>query len=116
MTYLWLALAVLAVVVVCCLPLWRRVHTAAAVCTAMILMALTAVFDNIMIALNFFHYAPEHLSGVHIGIAPIEDFSYPLAAAVLLPAVWHQLLARRRRSPAAPGADRDDSGQKSEKG
>lgn len=55
---------------------------------ALVLLALTAVFDNIMIAAGLFTYPAEHLSGLHIGLAPIEDFSYPLAAAFLIPAVW----------------------------
>lgn len=56
--------------------------------TALALMALTAVFDNIMIAAGLFTYPPEHLSGIRIGLAPIEDFSYAVCAAFLVPAVW----------------------------
>ena len=53
-----------------------------------VLVALTAVFDNVMIAAELFDY-PEHLiSGVRIGLAPIEDFAYPVCAAFLLPALW----------------------------
>ncbi len=55
---------------------------------AIVLLTLTAIFDNIMIAAALFTYPREHLSGLHIGLAPIEDFSYPLAAAFLIPAVW----------------------------
>ena len=64
---------------------------------AAVLLTLTAVFDNVMIAAGLFTY-PEHLiSGVRIGLAPIEDFSYPLCAAFLVPAV-RTLLERRRVS------------------
>ena len=52
------------------------------------LVVLTAVFDSIMIGLGLFHYAPAHISGAVIGLAPVEDFAYPLAIAVLLPALW----------------------------
>lgn len=61
---------------------------------ALVLLALTAVFDNIMIAARLFTYPDQHLSGLHIGLAPIEDFSYPLAAAFLIPAVWTLLTPR----------------------
>jgi len=64
-----------------------RYFTAIAI-TAALLVALTAVFDNIMIAAELFHYAPERLLGISVGLAPIEDFSYPLAGALLLPALW----------------------------
>ena len=63
---------------------------------ALVLLALTAVFDNVMIAAGLFTYPSEHLSGLHIGLAPIEDFSYPLAAAFLLPAVWTLLTPQKQ--------------------
>jgi lycopene cyclase domain-containing protein len=68
-----------------------------------VLVALTAVFDNVMIANNLIEYPPEHLSGIKIGIAPIEDFSYSVCAAFLVPAVY-VLLDRR---PARESDTRD---------
>ncbi|WP_460775223.1 lycopene cyclase domain-containing protein [Microbacterium sp. GXF7504] len=68
----------------------------ASVVAAIALLALTAVFDNVMIALDLFDYPAEHLSGLRIGLAPIEDFSYPLCAAFGVPAVA-SLLTRRTR-------------------
>lgn len=67
------------------------------------LILLTAVFDNLMIAAGLFTYPEEHLSGLRVGLAPIEDFSYPLAAAFLLPALleWFRAAARRRPPRAA---------------
>lgn len=60
-----------------------------AVCAAALaLLVLTAVFDNIMIGVGLFTYADAQISGIRLGLAPIEDFSYPLAAVVLLPALW----------------------------
>ncbi|WP_439592342.1 lycopene cyclase domain-containing protein [Microbacterium sp.] len=64
--------------------------------TAAALFLLTAVFDNLMIAAGLFTYPDEHLSGLRVGLAPIEDFSYAICAAFLVPAV-HTLL--RRRAP-----------------
>lgn len=52
------------------------------------LLLLTAVFDNAMIAAGLFDYSPDHTLGFTIGRAPIEDFAYPLAAAIGLPALW----------------------------
>ncbi|ALJ18448.1 prenyltransferase [Microbacterium sp. No. 7] len=75
------------------------VRWAAVAITIGALIVLTAVFDSLMIALDLFHYAPEHTSGVVIGRAPVEDFAYPLAIAVLLPALW-ALLTRRDVVPA----------------
>jgi lycopene cyclase domain-containing protein len=71
----------------------RRMRSSAV--AAVILLVLTAVFDNVMIALDLFTYPPEHLSGWRIGLAPIEDFSYPLCAAFGLPALFALLPTRQ---------------------
>ena len=67
----------------------------ASLVAALALLLLTAVFDNVMIALELFTYPEQHLSGIRIGLAPIEDFSYPLCAAFGVPAVAALLPARR---------------------
>ncbi len=69
-------------------PVPRGRYVIAVAVTAIALVVLTAVFDSLMIAAELFHYSPEHLLGLHIGLAPIEDFSYPIAGAFLLPALW----------------------------
>jgi lycopene cyclase domain-containing protein len=74
-------------------PGFRR-RLAASALGAVVLLALTAIFDNVMIALDLFTYPPEHLSGLRIGLAPLEDFSYPLCAAFLIPAVF-SLVSRK---------------------
>ena len=75
------------------LPRFGRRMAASAV-SFVVLAALTAVFDNLMIALGLFTYPDEHLSGLRIGLAPLEDFAYPLCAAFLVPAVFTLLPAR----------------------
>jgi len=83
-------------------PRWSAVGV-----TAIVLVALTAVLDSAMIAAGLFHYAPERLAGARLGLAPVEDFAYPLATAALLPSLW--VVLRRR---GAPGGDsRGDAGR-----
>ncbi|MCU1584250.1 MAG: lycopene cyclase [Microbacteriaceae bacterium] len=60
-----------------------------------ILLLATAIFDNVMIGVGLVDYDPSRISGVYVGLAPIEDFAYPLAAAVLLPSLWILLGGRR---------------------
>lgn len=55
------------------------------------LLVLTAVFDNVMMAAGFFDYGSEQISGLRLGLMPIEDFLYPLAGALLLSGVWQLL-------------------------
>jgi lycopene cyclase domain-containing protein len=59
-----------------------------------VVLVLTAVFDNVMIGAGLVAYDPHSISGLSIGRAPLEDFAYPLAGLMLLPALWLRL--RRR--------------------
>lgn len=109
MTYLQLAACFVAAAAIAGVALsiavrGRGPRLGAAAVTAMTLLVLTAVFDTIMIASGLFHYSPDHLAGIHIGLAPIEDFAYPLAGVLLLPALWTALRARRGTRPQ-PVAD-----------
>jgi len=73
-----------------------------------VLLALTAVFDNVMIAVGLVGYDEGRISGQYIGIAPLEDFAYAVAAVVLLPALWVLLGphgAGRGRRPLRGGED-----------
>jgi lycopene cyclase domain-containing protein len=75
----------------------RRLAMAAAGAAAVVVLVLTAIFDSLMIAAGLFTYAPEMISGTFIGLAPLEDFAYPVAAVLLLPALWIILGERKER-------------------
>ena len=77
------------------LPHWRAVGL-----TAIPLVILTAVFDNVLVAVGIVAYDPHRISGAHLGVAPLEDFAYPLAAVVLLPCLWSLLTPRRSKADA----------------
>jgi lycopene cyclase domain-containing protein len=118
MTYAVLCAAFVAVALVVALIGWRRApsgHAWALALSAAVLVVLTAVFDNVMIATGLFGYAEGQISGVRLGLAPVEDFAYPIAAVLLLPAIWNLLGARSAatstRSEAAGhgGRTRDDA-------
>ena len=93
MTYIALNAAFIAisVVVLAIAVLTRRLTRESALAiigTTAIVFIMTAVFDNLMIAVGLFEYSSAHTSGLRIGLAPLEDFGYPLAGALLLPALW----------------------------
>jgi small toxic polypeptide LdrA/B/C/D len=87
----------------------RRRWIATAVAAA-VLFALTAVFDSLIIGTGIVAYDDGQRSGVTIGLAPVEDFLYPLAGVLLLPAVWQVAVGRRpgRAEAVAPSAAADD--------
>jgi hypothetical protein len=47
-----------------------------------------------MIGVGLVAYDESLLSGLFIGIAPLEDFAYTLAIAAIVPCVW--MLTERR--------------------
>jgi lycopene cyclase domain-containing protein len=104
MTYSLIVIPFAIVTVVVTLATVRRPafgrRMAASALAAAVLVVLTAIFDNAMIAAGLVVYPPEHLSGISIGLAPIEDFSYSVCAAFLVPAVF-SLLGRRRTPEVA---------------
>jgi lycopene cyclase domain-containing protein len=63
-----------------------------------VLLVMTAVFDNVMIGVGLVGYEPSLISGAFIGIAPLEDFAYAVAAAILPPSLWMLLPARERET------------------
>ena len=64
-------------------PLWRVLGL-----TAMGVLLLTAVFDNVLVGTGIVGYDRSRISGALIGVAPIEDFAYAIAAVLLLPSLW----------------------------
>ena len=62
--------------------------------TLAVLLVMTAVFDNVMIGIGLVAYNESLISGAFIGVAPLEDFAYAIAAVIGLPSLW-VLLGRR---------------------
>ncbi|GAB2756152.1 lycopene cyclase domain-containing protein [Sinomonas soli] len=122
MSYLVVDLAFLALAAALAALLLRRARRrlgswAAILAGGAVLLVLTAAFDNVLILLGLYAYAPSALTGLFLGAAPIEDFAYPVAGAVLVPLLWRAFTAGQairsagadeRRSPEdrrrAPGA------------
>jgi len=65
--------------------------------TLVVLVALTVVFDSVMIGADLFRYDPAGLVGVRVWRTPVEDLAWPVAAALALPSVWVLLSPARVR-------------------
>lgn len=61
------------------------------VLTFVALFALTAVFDPLLVGFDVVRYDPATLLGFTLFGAPIEDFFYVLATALVVPGVWQRL-------------------------
>ena len=100
-TYPLLALGVLVPVAAASLAVLLRAGRAVllpALVAVGVLVVATAVFDSVIVGTGIVGYDPARILGLRIGAAPIEDFAYPVAAGLALPALWH-LLGRRRSRP-----------------
>lgn len=93
MTYLTISLPFLAVAAAVLLAsaltgrLDRRRRLGLVLAVAL-LVVLTAVFDSVIIGLGIVDYTQANISGARIGLAPVEDFLYPLAGVALLGGLW----------------------------
>ena len=83
--------AVAAIVFIAALMI-RRISVGQAITTAgltmIVLVVLTAVFDNLMISVGLFDYGHAQLAGLYIGKAPIEDFTYPVVATLFVTGIY----------------------------
>ena len=90
MSYLALALVFLTPAVAVAIYATRRCRLSvrwwgATTATIIVLLLLTIVFDNLMIAADLFRFDEDQLTGWKVGLAPIEDLMWPVAAGLLLP-------------------------------
>lgn len=59
-----------------------------------VLLVNTAIFDNLIIAAGLVAYDETRILGIRIGLAPIEDFLYAIAAVMVVASFWH-IIARK---------------------
>lgn len=90
LTYLFLNITFMIVVFIAMRMKFRR-PSRTIIVTLVVLLVLTAVFDNVLIQLSFVAYDTTKILGVYIGSAPIEDFMYAILAIMIVPAVWHKI-------------------------
>ena len=64
--------------------------------TLVVLLVTTIVFDSLLIYLGIVAYSLDNILGIRAGLAPIEDFFYPLLAGLAVPAIWKGLDRERK--------------------
>jgi lycopene cyclase domain-containing protein len=66
----------------------RRIALVTGAVAGIVLLAMTVVFNNVIVTLQIVAYDPARILGVRVGAFPIEDLAYAVGAAFLLPALW----------------------------
>ena len=52
------------------------------------MLLTTLVFDNVIIALGIVGYDETKISGLLLGLAPIEDFAYTVVTVLAVAIIW----------------------------
>ena len=101
MTNIVLNVLVLVVLGAVSWPVLRRLRGGPLVAASVFVCVLTAVFDTLMIDVGLYVFDPDKILGLYVWGAPLEDFAYAIAAAVLVPVLW-TVLGRSRRTSSRP--------------
>ena len=91
--YLLLNIAVMAIVALAAAAImlpFRVVTNRRGLLLIATLLVITVIGDNVIISLHLVDYDTRHILGVYLGQAPLEDFSYALLAAILVPVLWER--------------------------
>jgi lycopene cyclase domain-containing protein len=59
--------------------------------TLLVMVLVTLIFDNVIVALGIVDYDTTKISGVLLGLVPIEDFAYTIFSVLAVSAIWHKL-------------------------
>jgi lycopene cyclase domain-containing protein len=94
MTYIILTISVLFVFAIYAFLMRKWLRLKPLAIASAVMLFLTLVFDNLIIASGIVDYDPQKISGIRLGVAPIEDFAYTLVALVLVPSLFNFLRIR----------------------
>jgi lycopene cyclase domain-containing protein len=59
--------------------------------TLLVMVLVTLIFDNVIVALGIVDYDATKISGLVLGLVPIEDFAYTVVSVLAVSAIWHKL-------------------------
>ena len=89
MSYPLLTIVVLGIFAVYAFLMRRWLSLKPLTFAALMMFALTAIFDNVIIGTGIVAYDDDLLLGIKILYAPIEDFAYTAVALVLVPSLFN---------------------------
>jgi len=96
MTYLALNLTFMLIAFVTLNLVSRKSPWRAIGFTMLWMLLVTLVFDNLIIGLEIVGYDKSKISGILLGLAPIEDFAYTVVAVLAVSIIWTQLTKEKK--------------------
>jgi lycopene cyclase domain-containing protein len=96
MTYLALNVTFMLIAFVILNLLSRKSPWRAIGFTMLWMLLVTLVFDNVIIGLEIVGYDKSKISGILLGLAPIEDFAYTVVAVLAVSIIWTKLTKEKK--------------------
>lgn len=63
--------------------------------TLLTMVLVTLIFDNVIVSLGIVDYDTNKISGLVLGLVPIEDFAYTIVSVLAVSSIWH-LMTRKK--------------------
>jgi len=63
--------------------------------TLLAMVLVTLILDNVIVALGIVAYDTNKISGLVLGLVPIEDFAYTIVSVLAVTSIWH-LMTRKK--------------------
>ena len=65
---------------------WRAISW-----TLLVMCLVTLVFDNVIVGLGIVDYDSSKISGLLLGLVPVEDFAYTVVSVLAVSSIWHMM-------------------------
>jgi lycopene cyclase domain-containing protein len=63
--------------------------------TLLVMCVVTLIFDNVIVGIGIVDYDLTKISGVLLGLVPVEDFAYTIVSVLAVSSIWH-LMTRKK--------------------
>jgi len=65
---------------------WRAISW-----TLLVMCLVTLIFDNVIVGLGIVDYDSSKISGLLLGLVPVEDFAYTVVSVLAVSSIWHMM-------------------------
>jgi lycopene cyclase domain-containing protein len=56
---------------------------------------VTLIFDNVIVGLGIVDYDSSKISGLLLGLVPVEDFAYTVVSVLAVSSIWHMMTRKK---------------------
>lgn len=63
--------------------------------TLLVMCLVTLIFDNVIVGLGIVDYDSSKISGLLLGLVPVEDFAYTVVSVLTVSSIWHMMTRKK---------------------